>query len=338
MKSVAKLAGHFKKNLFIYTVISIIIGWIAGLKSPHFAKVHAQEIKLLITVCVFFLIYPMMVNLNLGMLGKAVKKPGPVLVSFFYNFILTPIISVILAKLFIKNPVLALGFFLVMLVPGASTSIAYTGLADGSIEVATVTLAANFIAIPFTLPFFMKILASSYHVPLPLGMMLKSILIVLILPMILGVITRDIIIRAKGEEGLIRLKPVLSIIAMLALFFIVALIFFMKAKMLLTKWKMLIALGVITLLYIILMLYVITLLDKHLFKLDYKKHMGIVFLSTGKNNGTAIAIAMLMSNPLLAIPAAILPLFQVIFLIGYLNMAEKIKKYFGYVSDENGGV
>jgi ACR3 family arsenite efflux pump ArsB len=56
--------------------------------------------------------------------------------------------------------------------------------------------------------------------------------------------------------------------------------------------------------------------------------MGIAFLSTAKNNGTAIAIALLAFTPLVAIPAAILPLFQIIFSIGYIYLAGTVKKIF----------
>lgn len=56
--------------------------------------------------------------------------------------------------------------------------------------------------------------------------------------------------------------------------------------------------------------------------------MGIAFLSAGKNNGTAIAIALMALNPLTAIPAATLPIFQIIFSIGYVQLAGRVKRLF----------
>jgi len=54
-----------------------------------------------------------------------------------------------------------------------------------------------------------------------------------------------------------------------------------------------------------------TWLDKK-FSLSYRDHMDIIYLSTGKNNGTAIA--MMAFTSLVALPAAALPLFQIIFI------------------------
>lgn len=116
--------------------------------------------------------------------------------------------------------------------------------------------------------------------------------------------------------------------------FVVFFIFFLKGNMLLSKWEILIQLGIITLIYIILALSLETLFNKK-FGLNYKEHMGIVFLSTGKNNGTAVAIATMAFSPLVAIPAAVLPIFQIILLIAYIHMEKIIWNYFNNKSHSN---
>jgi len=96
--------------------------------------------------------------------------------------------------------------------------------------------------------------------------------------------------------------------------------------------------------------------------ISYDDHMGIVFASTGKNNGTAIALATAAFSPLVAVPAATLPIFQIIwvysnpvvgaplrspwagarpaptthfertqiiFLVGYLKLEKRVRRYFG---------
>jgi ACR3 family arsenite efflux pump ArsB len=55
----------------------------------------------------------------------------------------------------------------------------------------------------------------------------------------------------------------------------------------------------------------------------------VVFASTGKNNGTAIAIATTAFSPLVAVPAATMPIFQILLLVFYLKAAERIRAYFG---------
>jgi len=113
----------------------------------------------------------------------------------------------------------------------------------------------------------------------------------------------------------------------MAMYGIVFVIFFSRATMILEKWQMVLMLLVpITLLYA-LTLAVVTWLNRRL-GLSYRDHMAIVFASTGKNNGTAIAIATLAFSPLAAIPAATMPIFQILFLVSYLKLANRVRDYF----------
>ncbi len=330
-RSIQKLAKNLQKYLLLYSLIAIFLGLVLG---ANFRVQNKPLMSDIATALVFLMIYPMMINLNISRFPLFLKKPKAILLSLIYNFVITPLISILMIHFFISDPNLAVGFLLVMLIPGSSMSIGYTGLAGGSLEVATIALGINFILIPVLLPIFMHIMSSSYHVAIPIWVLIKTILLVLILPMILGDLTRRAILKRGGEKKFIEIKPFLSTITMVSMLLIVALIFFMKADLLIKKWQILVLLSAVTLIYILVMLALITWIDKRA-GLSYEEHMGIVFLSTGKNNGTAIAIAMLAFNPMVAIPAATLPLFQIIFLILYLHFSEKIKNYFGEKEGKN---
>jgi len=323
--SIQKLAKNLQKYLLLYSLLAIFSGLVFG---TNFTVQNKNLMSNVATALVFLMIYPMMINLNISRFPLFLKKPKAILLSLIYNFVITPLISILMIHFFINNPDLALGFLLVMLIPGSSMSIGYTGLGGGNLEVATIALGINFILIPVLLPIFIHIMSSSYHVAIPIWVLIKTILLVLILPMILGDLTRRMILKRSGEKKFIEIKPLLSTITMLSMLFIVGLIFFMKADLLIKKWQILALLSVLTLAYIVIMLAIITWIDKKM-RLSYGEHMGITFLSTGKNNGTAIAIAMLAFSPMVAIPAATLPLFQIVFLILYLHFSTKIKNYFG---------
>lgn len=323
-----RFAGNLKRNLLWYSIASIAVGWILGLLWPGVAHDHQGFFKTTTTVLVFFMIYPMMVNLNVGRLVEVARNPKAVLLSLAYNFVVTPLVSFLLARIFFQgSPDIALGFWLVMLIPGSSMSIGYTGLSKGNVEVATIALGLNFVLIPFVLPLAFHLLSSTYHVAIPLGSLITTILLVLIAPIILGDITRRLILRGWGKSGYEGVKPVLSAVTMLGMLLVVAVIFFTKAELLAEKWRMLIPLAVVTLIYLAVMFPLMTWLNRIL-KLSYEEHMGIAFLSTGKNNGTAIAIALMAFNPITAIPAATLPLFQIIFSIIYVQLAPWIKGIF----------
>lgn len=324
----AKLASNLKNNLLWYSLASIAVGWVFGLMFPAVVPHRTGLFKTITTVLVFFMIYPMMVNLNVAKMVDVAKDLKAVLLSLGYNFVITPAVSLALAALFFRNsPEIALGFWLVMMIPGSSMSLGYTGLTKGNLEVGAIALGLNFIVVPFTLPFVMRLLGRAYNVHVPLGSLIWTVVLVLLLPVVLGDVTRRIVLRTGGKTGYESIKPLLSTITMVGMLLVVAVIFFTKAELLAEKWRILIPLSIVTFLYLLVMFPLMTWVNR-LAGLNYEEHMGIAFLSTGKNNGTAIAIAIIAFNPLTAIPAATLPLFQIIFSIGYVQLAGRVKRLF----------
>ena len=157
--------------------------------------------------------------------------------------------------------------------------------------------------------------------------LLVSILEVLLAPMLLGFLTRHWLVRRRGHEAVKRLQPLLGAASMLAMFAIIFLIFFAKEQMIVGKWQTVLLLLVPNALFIALTLLVATWLDRRL-GLSYREHMAVVFASTGKNNATAIAIATVAFSPLVAVPAATMPIFQVLLLVGYLKAAGWVCRYY----------
>ena len=328
MSRLKRLHQHLKTNLLWYSLIAIGLGLGIGHQSLSFISANQKPLANLIIIVVFMLIYPMMVNLRLEFLAKAFKNIKALILTLFYNFLWAPLLGYALSNFFLTNPEVGLGFFLVMAVPCSSMSIGYTGLAEGNLELAIATVALSFVLTIPALPLWLEFLGGSFHIPIPINVLFMSILKVLIAPMICGYITRIILIRVLGEEKFKKINIIFPIMTMLSLFLIIFLIFFMKAKILLQQWQIMLWLIVPNLIFMIATLGLITWLDKAC-KLSYEDHMGLVFASTGKNNGTAIAIATTAFSPLVAVPAATLPIFQIVFLILYLKMENTIRRYFG---------
>ena len=93
-----------------------------------------------------------------------------------------PLIGFVLARVFLHDPLLALGFLLVMVVPCSSMSIAYTGLAKGDVELSTVIVGSSFVVAVVAVPAWMMVFAAGYDVPIPMAAIMASIGIVLIAP------------------------------------------------------------------------------------------------------------------------------------------------------------
>jgi len=321
------LKNHLSKYLLAYIVLSMGIGLAIGYPVAGFVIAHKNVFATLTTVAVFLIIYPMMVNLKLESLRSATKNWRGILLALSYNFILAPMFGYLLARGFLHDQTLAIGFLLVMVVPCSSMSIGYTGLAEGNVELATVVMAISFLFSIFAVPAWMSLFAAQYHMPSPTWILIKSMLTVLIAPMIAGYLTRLILIRRLGERKFMQLMPLFPSISVVAMFAIVLLIFFMKAKLIVHEWALVAWLTVPNVMFMTAVLAVITWIDR-LIRLSYEDHMAIVFASTGKNNGTAIALATIAFSPMVAIPAATLPIFQIILLVVYLKMAPWIHRLF----------
>jgi ACR3 family arsenite efflux pump ArsB len=322
------LQEHLNRWLLLYVVLAMGLGLLIGHPNAAWISKNSSTVSNLTTLAVFFIIYPMMINLRLEALLKAGKNIKGLLLAVGYNFVWAPLIGWALAKVFLSDPLLALGFLLVMVVPCSSMSIGYTGLTEGNLELATVVVALSFVLAVVAVPLWMTIFAANYSVPIPISDMLMSILTVLIAPMILGYLTRLALTRWLGEKKFQRLQPLFPSLSLLAMYGIVFMIFFAKATMIVDKWQTVLLLLVPNALFIAITLVVVTWLNKRL-GLSYRDNMAVVFASTGKNNGTAIAIATMAFSPLVAIPAATMPIFQILFLVVYLKMADWLRGYFG---------
>jgi len=321
------LQDHLNKWLLVYVFAAMSLGLALGHPMAGWVKQNSSIISNLTTLAVFLIIYPMMINLKIEALLKASKNIKGILLAVAYNFIWSPLVGWLLAHAFLTDPLLALGFLLVMVVPCSSMSIGYTGLADGNLELATVVVALSFILAIVAVPIWMTIFASNYQVPIPISDLIMSMVTVLIAPMVLGYLTRQLLTRALGQERFKAIQPLFPSLSLMAMYGIVFLIFFAKASIIIDKWQTVLLLVVPNTLFIAITLAIGTWINKRL-GLSYRDHMALIFASTGKNNGTAIAIATTAFSPLVAIPAATMPIFQIILLVFYLKLAPQVRAYF----------
>jgi ACR3 family arsenite efflux pump ArsB len=93
------------------------------------------------------------------------------------------------------------------------------------------------------------------------------------------------------------------------------------------KWQVMLLLLVPSALYVILSLALQTWLNRRL-GLPYGDHMAVAFASSSSNNATAIAIATMAFSPLVAVPAATMPIIQSLLMVTYLKMASRVRDYF----------
>ena len=257
MSRLRPIQEHLNRWMLVYVSLAIV-GARARQRGRRLDEGQRGSIGGLTTGAVFLIIYPMMVNVRFEALLRAGRNLRGIGIALAFNFMWAPIVGWVLATVFLSDPLLALGFLLVMVVPCSSMAIGYTGLAKGDLELATVVVALSFVLAIVAVPLWMTVFASRYAVAVPIGDLINSILTVLVAPMILGYATRRGLLRWLGNVRFAALAPLFPALSLLGMYSIVFLIFFGKAALIIDRWQTVAILLVPNAIFMALSLLVLT--------------------------------------------------------------------------------
>lgn len=102
--------GFFERYLTVWVALCIIIGISLGTVAPKFAKAMdslsiningAPVVSIPIAICLFFMMYPIMVKIDFGEIIKAGKCVKPVSLTLFINWLVKPFTMYGIAYLFL---------------------------------------------------------------------------------------------------------------------------------------------------------------------------------------------------------------------------------------------
>ncbi len=322
-----RLKEHLDRFLLLYVAIAMAVGLSVGLPLFHQISTIKPLLSILNLIIIVFMIYPMMVGLNFSELKNIPKMWKQFAFGLIVGLVYAPLLMALLIKIIPMNPEIAFGLILVFAVPCSSMAIAATGLSKGNVELSTILVAVQFILALFVVPLWLSIFGSSFHVGVPMFEIIQTLIIIVAIPMLLGFATKSTIEIKGGKKALSKARSSLPALSLLALFTMIFMIFMEQAHLIIAQWhSVLVTIAPLTLYYVITIL-LLTIVDL-LIKVKYRDHMSIVFTSVGKNEGTAMAIALAGGIGLAAVPAAIAPLIQVPLLATYLKFHWQIAGLF----------
>jgi len=154
----------FEKYLTIWVLLCIIIGIIFGKVIPGVAKYldglaiyigDAPVVSIPIAICLFFMMYPIMVKIDFGEVVKAGKSIKPVGLTLFANWAIKPFtmyaISIFFLGFLFKNFIGSEAIDLVKLPPGADWAVgtihgAGTVVIDNGLKMLQIPLWRSFLA------------------------------------------------------------------------------------------------------------------------------------------------------------------------------------------------
>lgn len=279
-----KVLNFIKSKLPYFILVMMILGLINGYVND------VGYLKKLVTPTLFLMIYPMMINLKVTDLFNGFRNPKPLLLSIVINFLISPIIAFSLSKVFFPNsPMLMVGLILISLIPTSGMTASWTGLANGDMKTALVMISGNLLLSILMIPLYMKLFLGEV-VTIDTISIINSLLKVVIIPLILGDLTRRLIIRISGKKKYKELKPNFGSISSLGVLFIVFIAMSLKSKTIINKSEL-----VLYSLIPLVIYYAVLLLISHIVgekMLDKENRVSLVYGTTMRNLTIALGLSL----------------------------------------------
>ncbi|OAB56917.1 arsenic transporter [Phormidium willei BDU 130791] len=235
--------NRFEKYLTLWVFLCIIAGITLGKVFPNVAgqldHLSVYNVSIPIAICLFFMMYPIMVKIDFSQAAQAAKAPKPVLLTLVVNWLIKPFTMVAISQFFLgivfrpliqgtelinrvdvslANSYIA-GTILLGIAPCTAMVLMWGYLSYSNQGHTLVMVAVNSLAMLFLYAPLGKWLLAANDLTVPWETIVFSVVIYVGLPLIAGYFTRTWSLRHKGREWfetkfLKRLGPV-SILALL---------------------------------------------------------------------------------------------------------------------------
>lgn len=233
----------FERYLTLWVALCILIGIAMGRFFPQVAVTldawSIYQVSAPIAICLFFMMYPIMVKIDFGQARRAARTPKPVVLTLVVNWLIKPFTMVAFAQFFlgrlfqplitgtevIRGSEVALtnsyiaGAILLGIAPCTAMVLMWGYLSYSNQGHTLVMVAVNSLAMLFLYAPLGRWLLASSNLAVPWQTIVLSVLIYVGLPLAAGMYSRYWILKHKGRawfEGVFlkRLSPV-AVIAML---------------------------------------------------------------------------------------------------------------------------
>lgn len=326
----ATISTKDKEKPFILigaVILGIIIQKMIGKEIPQL--IYLTEIG------VFFVIFAVMLPVEIKDVGRAFKKIKPTVLALLVNFIFIPAFSWTMGWLILKNyPDFWVGAILYTLTPCIGWYLIFTDIAKGDVPWGISLLPWNIILQVVLMPLYLYILVGKI-IPVDIFALARSVGLFLVAPFVLGYIVQKSIIKAKGRDYFFgRVKSSMGEVKLWALVIVILSMFISQRSLDISDVNR-VGLLIFFLIAFFLVLFVFAVIIGKVFNLGYEDTTTMAFTTTARNSEAIIgvAVAAFPGHPLvyLAIilgPVVELPLLLLMsrIMLGYRDFLGKRSK------------
>ena len=297
--------GLFERYLTVWVGLGIAAGVALGLWVPGLfqavAGLEFAHVNLVVAVFIWVMIYPMMIQIDFASIKNVGQRPRGLVLTLVINWLVKPFTMAALAVLFFEHlfapwvdPQSAseyiAGMILLGVAPCTAMVFVWSQLTQGDAAYTLVQVSVNDVIMVFAFAPIAAFLLGVTDVSVPWQTLLLSTVLYVVLPLLAGVLTRQIWLKAGGTQrvaqGVAALKP-WSVIGLIAT---VVLLFGLQAGTLIDK-PLVILLIAVPLVLQSYGIYAITFVAAYKMKLPYNIAAPACLIGTSNFFELAVAVA-----------------------------------------------